>query len=1138
MTKRIPKRLPEVKSLYEILPKGTEGGKEFARIVDLLLFHEARRQGRKVSIFSDAAGDYYGLDSFEGDFFRKEGTTGYQYKFYPSPLSSAHRKEIADSLKKAAARQKEIKLKKWILVTPQDLLESATRKGGGDVTWFENLRTELKLNFELEHWGHKKLLGLFLQTPTLCLFYYPDLTSDGETRKTIEDTRKRYNDNLETLYRNIEFVGMSVYKQEATRGVPMEHIYIPLTVVPEATDEQDSNVVRIDPIKFLEPMAKRVVLGDPGSGKSTLLRFLALVGTSKPLQKRSKAKPDKRLPILITLRRYADELKNRPNLSLIDYILESIQGDFNLKSADLSFFEFYLETGQAILLFDGLDELPSSNFKQIVRNRIRTLVTTYPGNTVLVSSRIVGYESTLRFDDKEFGHYRLTKLQLSEIKRFVNDWYQARIDNAQARAANAQDLIRILSNEDNTAIRELAENPLLLTIVALVHRIDAVLPDERVVLYLKCTETLLETWHTWKHRDAEVKNRGREERRNRRRMEAIANWMHSRSLGTQKEQRAVVPYDDLLKFLTRYITEIEKPHDLDNDPVDIACEFLEFVRRRTGLLIEVGDKQYSFVHQTFQEYLTSTYIITSNETEGIDGIWENIKRYCNDPRWLEVIRLLVAGLKSLASQEVLVEKILTEKISGPQVTKSQLIAGLLLDGVEPAELRAEEIIKQLIQSASLVAESNQLRPLLSMLRTWMAKESSNKEIADNVLHSLIKKAKTNKQKFALFLIASTLDLAGETIEELNKIASRGEKDDELVHLFLISSESQINFEQLQKEFSLLWAIEDYLAEMARETNSVAAICQAITTSLPLNIAAKRFFKMQLLLLSYGSIAGPFFDYNFSSIFIANSAGSGNDKLIAKLSSDGLPKGFGNTRRMAALSKRLKAVLGSLQTRRSHIWSWDIRHKRISGLKESQKELNELLDMSAGGGLNVYNRDWSKILSSPMSHDYIVNLICLVFNLEPRAHWWEALRASFLPAIPQRLNFFYQSEYEKLETTIADGKDNEGKIYKAAWILLFDCWLYLGKGYDSPEQSSFKRLATLTRGSDAPPLRIAHCIRDLAFGDESRKDDLIAMVQSNEPEYRAIFEGCLWRANSLTKEKPKKKVALKRSTSKSKRKSKT
>lgn len=141
------RRLPAVKNLYEMLPSGAEGGKEFARLVDLLLFHDGRRSGKKISLFNDAAGDYHGLDSFSGDTFRKEGTTGYQYKFYPSPLSNAHRKAIVESLEQTAKSQEQLKLKKWVLVTPANLIESSSRKDGGDVTWFESLRTKLNLKF-------------------------------------------------------------------------------------------------------------------------------------------------------------------------------------------------------------------------------------------------------------------------------------------------------------------------------------------------------------------------------------------------------------------------------------------------------------------------------------------------------------------------------------------------------------------------------------------------------------------------------------------------------------------------------------------------------------------------------------------------------------------------------------------------------------------------------------------------------------------------------------------------------------------------------------------------------------------------------------------------------------------------------
>jgi hypothetical protein len=141
------------------------------------------------------------------------------------------------------------------------------------------------------------------------------------------------------------------------------------------------------------------------------------------------------------------------------------------------------------------------------------------------------------------------------------------------------------------------------------------------------------------------------------------------------------------------------------------------------------------------------------------------------------------------------------------------------------------------------------------------------------------------------------------------------------------------------------------------------------------------------------------------------------------------------------------------------------------------------------------------------------LLCGAFVLEPQAQWWEALRVSFLPKIPQRITLFDQARWKRVENAFAEGNAGETEIYLAAWQLLFDSWLCIYGYYQSSEEIIFGRLADLTRTSDAPPLRIAHCIRDLAYGDESRADDLVSMVRSDDPAYRSIFETCYWRDTS-------------------------
>jgi len=58
------------------------------------------------------------------------------------------------------------------------------------------------------------------------------------------------------------------------------------------------------------------------------------------------------------LRQFADELKERPELEIGDHIIETAQHYLGVAGFDREFLDYYLELGEAILLFDGVDELP------------------------------------------------------------------------------------------------------------------------------------------------------------------------------------------------------------------------------------------------------------------------------------------------------------------------------------------------------------------------------------------------------------------------------------------------------------------------------------------------------------------------------------------------------------------------------------------------------------------------------------------------------------------------------------------------------------------------------------------------------------------------------------------------------------
>ena len=182
--------IPNVSTLYQRINRGSEGGNEFARIMNLLLASEMECINHRFNSFSDANGDYKGLDAFsKSKSPRKIGTqiTGYQYKFYPQNLTSHQKTNIKESVRKAFEENEN--LISWILITPEDFLKS-------QISWFEEFKKGLEFNFTLddmvdfkikhgdfpmrdyftiEHWGHTKIIDLMMRHPHIGQSYYPEL---------------------------------------------------------------------------------------------------------------------------------------------------------------------------------------------------------------------------------------------------------------------------------------------------------------------------------------------------------------------------------------------------------------------------------------------------------------------------------------------------------------------------------------------------------------------------------------------------------------------------------------------------------------------------------------------------------------------------------------------------------------------------------------------------------------------------------------------------------------------------------------------------------------------------------------------------------------------------------------------------
>jgi hypothetical protein len=197
---------------------------------------------------------------------------------------------------------------------------------------------------------------------------------------------------------------------------------------------------------------------------------------------------------------------------------------------------------------------------------------------------------------------------------------------------------------------------------------------------------------------------------------------------------------ELKKFLTNFIVEKELlDHDEASDETD---SFLDFVKSRTGLLIEAGDDLYSFLHLTFQEYLAATYLLYRGEFDGVPKIWEMIGEQISNPRWHEVIRLLIASLKSEEGQAFFIDQI----SSGSSLASAEnvlLLGGLLLDGIEPAERQSVKIMGNVFFCAYNADKVEDLLSLERLFRSWIAKRHENRGEAWLVFENLGKELGQN-----------------------------------------------------------------------------------------------------------------------------------------------------------------------------------------------------------------------------------------------------------------------------------------------------------------------------------------------------------------------------------------------------------
>jgi GTPase SAR1 family protein len=369
-----------------------------------------------------------------------------------------------------------------------------------------------------------------------------------------------------------------------------------------------------------------VILGDPGAGKSTLLQYLAL----EWVEGKTRA-----LPLLIELR---------------EYVLDGMKGFLEFwhrgRGADWQFdllqLHQHLLEQPTIVMFDGLDEVFDRATQSAIVDDIVRFSQQYPKVQVLVTSRIIGYNPE-RLQQAGFKQFTIQPLDREEIHEFIDRWYDLALgaDPDKVRLVNRlKDAI-----ENSKAIQNLADNPLLLTMMAILNR-EKEPPTKRSDLYDRASRVLLDKW------DSESKNFP---------VDKIEPWVkqgilrhiaHEMQTSEEGLKGNLIRADRLVRILTDYLKDqgFEGPREKANG-------LIEQLRHRNWILCDRGADTYGFVHRTFLEYFCAMEIVHRFEkarTITFEQLRDEVfGQHWQDETWHEVLRLICGSIDSQFSGQII-----------------------------------------------------------------------------------------------------------------------------------------------------------------------------------------------------------------------------------------------------------------------------------------------------------------------------------------------------------------------------------------------------------------------------------------------------------------------------------------------------
>lgn len=403
--------------------------------------------------------------------------------------------------------------------------------------------------------------------------------------------------------------------------------------------EQDLTMFRVSIVNALNDAAHLVITGGPGTGKSTVCGYLAtgLAYACDPAAEQQDGlrglallgeewQHGARLPVYVRLRQFASDaahfpakLKDASHTHLLGY-LKHLLPDF---AAQLTTYFGNPARGSdahahdgiqgAILILDGLDEIYNPADRRKAKKVIEHFAETYPHCRMVVTCRSATYRHNVpwRLSDR-FAVAELAPYTWDQVSEYVRNWYRSAAENRPASLGGAEvapahagkyaaSLIQTLRS--NTSLWSLARQPLLLTLIVLIHEEDRHLPQNRAELYEKTVNLL----HKWNPPDEDDPLATRLQTLNYQRVREVLQ------LTAFNAQRDRVHYKDNDASIKRpeLIAWLLSEDSVGSDKLLGAAidDVLEYLATRNGIIVADSKDSYRFLHLSIREYLAACALI-------------------------------------------------------------------------------------------------------------------------------------------------------------------------------------------------------------------------------------------------------------------------------------------------------------------------------------------------------------------------------------------------------------------------------------------------------------------------------------------------------------------------------------------------